>query len=81
MKRDKKKLRLALLDALAELVLSLIFFGFGLLILRVFGVKFDALNMDGDLIMLLGIVVFVVIVAVVYALVRWGKKRRKEKRK
>jgi hypothetical protein len=74
MKKDKKRIAEGLLEGLAELVLTLIFFGIGAYIVSLFGVDFDSSNMDSDLIILLGIVAVAVTVGVSVVLARWIKK-------
>ena len=74
MKLNKKKIYEGLLEALVEIVLTLIFFGIGALIIGLFGVELDSLDTDGDLIVLIGIIVPIVIFGIVYALVRFFKK-------
>ena len=74
MKKDKQRLREALLEGLLEIVLTLIFLGIGALIIRLFGVNLGSPNMDGDLILLLGIVVFLVVMGTIVALIQWFKK-------
>ena len=75
MKLNKKKIYEGLLEALVEIVLTLIFFGIGALIISLFGIKLDSLNTDGDLIVLIGIIVPIVIFGIIYALVRFFKKK------
>jgi hypothetical protein len=74
MKNNKKRIAEGLLDGLAELVLTLIFFGIGAYIVSLFGVDFNSPDVDHDLIVLLGIVAFFVIFVIAYALIRWVKK-------
>ena len=74
MKKDKKKIKSALLEGLVEIVLTLVSFGIGTLIVSLFGVNPDSPNVDGDSIILLGIVAICVTFAVVYAIVQWFKK-------
>ena len=81
MKKDKKKIGAVLLEGLAEIVLTLICFGIGAFIVSLFGVSLDSPNIDGDLIILLGIVVPVVIFGAVITLVLWFKKIIGSKRK
>ena len=81
MKKDKKKIGAVLLEGLAEIVLTLICFGIGAFIVSLFGVNLDSPNIDGDLIILLGIVVPVVIFGTVHTLVQWFKKIIGSKRK
>ena len=75
MKFDKKKLSEELLEGLLEIILSLVFFGIGAFIVSLFGVKIDFSELDGDLIILLGILVFAVVFGGIYALVRYFNKR------
>ena len=77
MKKDKKKLKEAFFEGLLEIVLTLIFFGIGALIVSAFRVELDSPNIDFDLIILLGIVVF----GIVCSLVQWLKKIIKGKQK
>ena len=81
MKKDKKKNGAVLLEGLAEIVLTLICFGIGAFIVSLFGVNLESPNIDGDLIILLGIVVLVVIFGTVHTLVQWFKKIIGSKRK
>ena len=74
MKQNKKNVPGALLEGLAEIVVTLIFFGIGALIISLFGVSIDSLDIDGDVIVLIGIVVPIVIFAIISALVQWLKK-------
>ena len=74
MNKDKKKIKSALLEGLVEIVLTLVSFGIGALIVSLFGVKPDSPNVNGDSIILLGIVAICVTFAVVYAIVQWFKK-------
>ena len=74
MKKDKKQIRGALMEALAEIALTLIFFGIGALVIGLFGVKLDSPNIDGDFVILIGIVVLCAIVAIVCAILQWIKK-------
>lgn len=81
MKKDKKHIGWALLEGLGELVLTLIFLGIGIFVFGLFGVDFESPNIDYDLIILLGVVVFFVIFGTVCALVQWFKKIIGGKRK
>ena len=74
MKKDKKKIKEALLEGLVELIFTVLFFGIGAFIVSLFGVDLDAPNIDFDLLCLLGIVVPIVIFCAVCALVKWVKK-------
>lgn len=79
MKKDKKKIGEALLEALGELVLMLIFFGIGILIMGLFGVELDSPGLDDELIILSGIIAFVVIFAIIWIPLQWIKKIIKSK--
>ena len=74
MKKDKKPLRETLLEGILEIVLTLLCFGMGALIIRLFGVNLDSPNIDGDLIILLGVVVFLIVLGAMSALMQWFKK-------
>ena len=74
MKKDKKKLKEELFEGLLEIVLALIFFFVGALILIAFGVELDSPHIDFDLIVLIGIIIFVVVFGLVCTLVIWLKK-------
>ena len=80
MKKDKKSIGLALLEGFAEIVLTLICFGIGAFVVSLFGVSLDSPNIDGDLIILLGVVVSALIFGAVYAFVQWIKKMFRERR-
>lgn len=80
MKKQKTRVGEALLEILLELLMTLIFFGIGALILYLFGVNLDALNLDGDLVILLGIVAFAAIFGAMFALVAYIKKIFTKKR-
>lgn len=76
--KNKSKFREIVLEIVCELVLTLICFGLGALILRLFGVDGKALTeFDSDLVILIGIAVPVVIFIAVYYLVQFLKKRKK----
>ena len=81
MKKDKKKLKEELFEGLLEIVLALIFFFVGALILIAFGVELDSPHIDFDLIVLIGIIIFVVVFGLVCTLVIWLKKIIKGKQK
>lgn len=80
MKKRKVRIGEALLEILVELLMTLIFFGIGALILYLFGVNLDAPNLDGDLIVLLGIVAFAAVFGAIFALVAYIKKIFTKKR-
>ena len=81
MKKDRKKIKSALLEILAETILTVICFGIGVLILRLFGVNLDFSDTDPDLIVLLGIVVAAVTFGIAYGLTQWFKKIIRKKGK
>ena len=81
MNKSKRKNGKVLLEVIAEIILMLVFFGIGALILRFFGVRIDSEYLDGDLIILIGILVPVLIFAAVSALVKRFKKIFSNKRK
>ena len=70
MKKDKKRFKEAFSEAFGELVL----FGIGAFILWLFGWGWD--SVDGDLIVLIGIAVIVVL-GLIVSLAEWIKKKPK----
>lgn len=81
MKKDKKRIREALLEGLVELVATLLFFGIGAFIVSLFDVSPDTLSSDSDLLVFIGIVAFFGFFAIVFALVEWLKKIKRDKKK
>ena len=79
MKKNKKHRTRDLIEAIGELLLTLLCFGIGIFIISLFGVDFESTNMDYDLIILLGLVSFFVIFGVVSAFVELLKKILREK--
>ena len=75
-----KKFLLALADGLLELAIAVLFFGIGVLVLRLFGVDFDILNTDGELIVLVGIVAFALVFAVAFLVIKSIKGKRRSAR-
>lgn len=78
MKKEKRRFREALLEALGELVLTLVFFGIGALVLNLFGIDISFAEADPDLIALLGILAAVACFGLVYLAVSLIKKRKRE---
>ncbi|MBQ8409593.1 MAG: hypothetical protein IJY39_12105 [Clostridia bacterium] len=76
----KKKIWNAILEAVGELILTLLCLGIGILIVSLFGVNVALDDVDYDLLILLGCAVFVASFIAVYFFVQWIKKRF-EKRK
>ena len=81
MKKRKKNIGGALLEGLGELVLTAVCFAIGALVLSLFGVTLDAPSLDGDLVVLLGTLIFLAVFLAIYALVQWFKKIICQKRK
>ena len=77
MKKDKKQVKETLFEILCELILTLIFFGIGMFIFSLFGVNLDSPDIDGDLVVLVGIVAFFAIIGISFTLIKWIKKKRK----
>ena len=75
MKKSKKNTIWALLEGLGELVLILLSLGIGVFIVGLFGVDFESLNINYELIILLGLVVFFVIFGIICAFVQWIIKK------
>ena len=67
MKNKRRRIREGLLEALAELVMTLIFGGIGFLILHLFGVDLSFQDSDPDLIVLVGVGVFFAVLIAAYA--------------
>lgn len=80
MKKDKKRIWCAVLEALCELVLALLFLGIGKIVMGLLGVNFESENIDYELIILVGVVVFLVIFVVIYAFAQWIKNKINNKR-
>lgn len=81
MESKKKRIKEGLLDALLEILFSLIFFGIGALALSLFGVDIDSvLNADGELLILVGIAVVFIPLIIILCLVHFVRKRRKNER-
>lgn len=77
MKR-KSHFREVILEIACELALTLVCFGLGALILHLFGVDGRSLlDMDSDLVVLVGVGVILVIFVASYFLVQFIKKRKK----
>lgn len=77
MKRTKKEILTALLEGLCELALSLICFGIGALLLHLFGVDITSTDIDFDLIILIGVGIFLALFIGAYFLVQWITGKRK----
>jgi hypothetical protein len=75
MKKSKKNIIWALLEGLGELVLTLLSLGIGVFIVGLFGVDFESLNINYELIILLGLAVFFVIFGITRAFVQWIIKK------
>ena len=76
--KNKLKFREAVFEIVCELVLTLVCFGFGALILHLFGVDGKALfEIDPDIVALVGIGIFLAIFIASYFLVQLIKKRKK----
>ena len=79
MKR-KSRFREIMLEIICELALTLVCFRLGALILRLFGVNGKSLlNMDSDLVVLVGVGIILAIFVAVYFLVQFIKKRKNKK--
>ena len=76
MKKNKKE---KLIEAIVELVLTLLCLGIGVFVVGMFGVDIESDNLDYDLITLLGLIIFFLIFGVICALVQWFKKKTKGK--
>ena len=72
MNKQKTKFGEALLEALLEIVLAIICFAVGAFMMHLFGVDFA--KMDADLLILIGIVIFVVLFVLVSFVIKGIKK-------
>ncbi len=79
MKKGKKNIGWALLEGLCELMLTLLCLGTGIFIVSLFDVDFESPNVDYDLIILLGFIIFFVIFGIIHAFVQRIKKILKGK--
>ena len=70
-----------LLEALGELVLTVVFLGIGAVILSLFGVDFKSADTDYELIVLVGVVAFLAVFIASYALTMWIKKLVSKRKK
>lgn len=76
MKKNKKE---KLIEAIVEIVLTLLCLGIGVFVVGMFGVDIESDNLNYDLITLLGLIIFFLIFGVICALVQWFKKKTKGK--
>ena len=74
MKKNKSQRKETFMDALLELVITLVLFGLGVLVLALFGIGVDAV--DGDLVMLIGIGVFALLGGVIWGVSILAKKKK-----
>ena len=79
MKKGKKSGN-SLIEGLLELAIVAILFGIGALVFYLFGARIDSSQVDGDTIVLLGIVVLCLLVAIVSAIVRFIKSTTQRKK-
>ena len=81
MKKNKNRIATNLLEALGELVLTVVFLGIGAVILSLFGVDFKSADTEYELIVLVGVVAFLALFIASYALTRWIKKLVSKRKK
>ena len=78
MAKKTSRFREIMLEIICELALTLVCFGLGALILHLFGVDGKSLlDMDSDLVVLVGVGMILAIFVAVYFLVQFIKKRKK----
>lgn len=77
MKIDMKKIKEGCGEAIAEILLSLLLFGIGVVVLSLLGVDTDAEWLDGDLMMLIGLGAVIVPVGIIFAVLHILRKRKK----
>ena len=80
MKKSKQQIASAVLEAVVEIVLTVICLALGALVLRLFGADFSLWETDADIVILIGVVVFFVVLLLVCTAVKCiknaiGKKR------
>ena len=79
MKESKETWKERAKDAALEAVVGLVLFGLGALVWGLFGGGIDALDdADGDLLILVGVAVLVVLFAVPYGIYRMVKRKKKK---
>ncbi|MBR3878818.1 MAG: hypothetical protein IKJ24_01720 [Clostridia bacterium] len=78
MKRTKKQIKEELLEGLLEIVLSLAFCAIGALIISLIGIDLDASSIDLDLLILIGIVAFLAVFGITFAVIHLIKKKKKD---
>lgn len=74
MKRSKSQWKETLLDAIGEIVIYLVFFGVGALVLALFGIDVDAV--DVDTILLIGVGVLALLGGVIWVAEILKKKKK-----
>lgn len=75
MKKDKGRFKEALLEALGEIIISVIFFGLGAFIITSLGLEFKWAETDPDFVILIGITVFTVALTIIFILIRIIKRK------
>lgn len=75
MKRDRKNIGKALLEGLGEIALTLGCLVLGAAIVSLFGGDVNFSETDPDLLILLGVFVFLSIFVIIYYVVQWIKKK------
>ena len=77
MKIDMKKFKEGCGEAIAEILLSLLFFGIGVVVLSLLGVDTDSEWFDGELVMLIGLCAVIIPVGIIFAALHILRKRKK----
>ena len=77
MKIDMKKFKEGCGEAIAEILLSMLLFGIGVVVLSLLGVDTDAEWLDGDLMMLIGLCAVIVPLGIIFAVIHIMRKRKK----
>ena len=77
MKIDMKKFKEGCGEVIAEILLSLLFFGIGVVVLSLLGVDTDAEWLDGELVMLIGLCAVIIPVGIIFAALHILRKRKK----
>lgn len=76
--KTTKRLKEGCGDAVAEIIISLIFLAIGAAVLALFGIGIDAEWLDGDLIILIGIGAIFIPAGIIFAIVDIARKRKKK---
>ncbi|MBO5287719.1 MAG: hypothetical protein J6B34_06290 [Clostridia bacterium] len=77
----KKKIISVLLEVLCELIITVVCFGIGALIISLFGVDYQWISENADLIILIGVAVFIIVFVAIYATIQKVKGKLEKLRR